>query len=115
MATACDLAWGHLDINVEIPQLTVDADASAWKPALEIRRKLVALLLSHPPFLHFEGDHAAQEHVDGLARKVLAQGADQLKKKFTIAGEPNSHETKRNVLGSLLGSQHPGRTFGTVS
>lgn len=115
MSTPCDLAWAHLDVNVEIPPLTVDVDASAWKPAMETRRRLMELILSHPSFLHFSGSQEEQDYVDGLAKKVLEQGADQLRKKFTNAGEPNSHETKKNVLGTLVGAAHLSRPFCTVS
>ncbi|ORY68048.1 hypothetical protein BCR35DRAFT_334412 [Leucosporidium creatinivorum] len=113
MTTPCDLAWGHLHVDTEIPPLTTDSEASAWKPAMEIRRKFMELLLSHPSFLRFPGTPQEQEYIDELARKVLAQGADQVKK-FTNSGEPNSYEKKTNVLGTLTGSKHNGRPFAAL-
>lgn len=115
MTTPCDLAWGHLDVNVEIPPLTVGADASAWKAAIEIRRKLMELILSRPVFFHFYGAHEEQLYVDGLARKVVEQGADQLRKKFNGSGEPSSQEMRRNMLGTLVGAALHTRPFAEVS
>ncbi|ORY68052.1 hypothetical protein BCR35DRAFT_345611, partial [Leucosporidium creatinivorum] len=115
MSNVCEAAWGHLNIDHELPPLIAETALPAeWHSACKARRDLLGLLVEQPfpKYLTFPGSAAEWEGtIVELVRKAGEQ-ADKQEARFTDGQWiPCNVGTKKDVCKSLTSPSHYLRPF----
>jgi hypothetical protein len=111
--TPLDAAWGHLDINAELPIFTASASRSEWEQAFATRREMLLLFKGSPPFFQLSEE---RQHLLTLVDEALLQLKHQLNPTYwNVSGKPRGQAMAKNMEGTLIAVGRARRPFGAVS
>jgi hypothetical protein len=116
MATACDLAWVHLNPATEVPSITPQAPAEEWKAAFVDRAALVYFLQAPQTVYHLPDALEARAYVSTLMARSLQQSADQnADRTWNRDGVIGTEVRAITFVRSFTGGGHHDRPFCAVS
>lgn len=115
MATACDVAWSHFDSEEVVPLLQLNAHASTWALAMEVRNHFLALFDMDPPFFPLPDEPRAREAVLDMVKRAKEQVAEQAygNSRDWRDGRPTP-DVLRRFRNTLMGRDGPERPFCAV-
>ncbi|ORY68044.1 hypothetical protein BCR35DRAFT_334408 [Leucosporidium creatinivorum] len=108
MATPCEAAWEHLDLDLSFPRLTSEASAAQWREAMDARTRLLALFELPSPYFQLPDAPGARSVLEQAIRQSVDQRSDA---RWNGHGLPLGGNQRNAFASSLTGTAHARRPF----